>query len=271
MGETEAITWTSPDGLEIEGLLTRPVRYETGRRCPLILYIHGGPMNLHTESFTASASRYPIQVLAEKGYAVLRPNPRGSSGYGRDFRYANINDWGFGDYDDNMAGVDRVIEMGVAHPDSLCVMGWSYGGFMTAMTVTRTSRFKAASVGAGITNLISYTGTVDIPSFPPDYFGGQPWDRTEIYIKHSPIFRVKGVSTPTQILHGELDRRVPLGQGLEFYNALRQQGCPTEMVVYPRSYHSPREPKFTEDIARRVIAWFDYHLGRVPGPAGQSE
>ena len=262
MGRTEAITWKSKDGLEIEGLLTYPVRYETGRRCPLILYIHGGPANVHTEGFTAARSTYPIQAFAQEGYAVLRVNPRGSSGYGKEFRYSNINDWGFGDFDDQMTGVDTVIEMGIAHPDSLCVTGWSYGGYMTSMVVTRTKRFKAAVMGAGISNLVSFTGTTDIPSFIPDYFEGEPWDRTEMYTKHSAMFRVKGVSTPTLILHGVLDRRVPLSQGREFYNALRRQGCVTEMVEYPRTFHSPGEPKFIEDVGTRIIDWFNTHLGR---------
>ena len=262
MGKTEVISWKSRDGLEIEGLLTYPVAYVTGRRCPLILFIHGGPANLHTQAFTAAANKYPIQAFAQRGYAVLRANPRGSSGYGKEFRYANINDWGFGDFDDQMSGVDKVIEMGVAHPDSLCVTGWSYGGYMTSMTVTKTDRFKAAVMGAGISNLVSFTGTADIPSFIPDYFRGEPWERTETYIRHSAVFHAENVTTPTLILHGALDRRVPLSQGEEFYNALRRKGCETELVVYPRSYHSPGEPKFVADIGNRIIEWFDRHLGR---------
>lgn len=262
MGKTEIISWKSSDGLEIEGLLTYPVHYEKGKRYPLILTIHGGPANLHLQTFTAAGNQYPIQAFAQEGYAILRPNPRGSSGYGKDFRFANYNDWGFGDYEDLMTGVDRVIELGVAHPDSLCVMGWSYGGYMTSFIITKTKRFKAASVGAGITNLVSFTGTADIPSFIPDYMGGEPWDNTEAYIKHSAMFHIKGVTIPTQILHGEQDRRVPLSQGQELYNALKRQGCQTEMIVYPRSSHSPGEPKFIEDIGNRILVWFNRHLGR---------
>jgi dipeptidyl aminopeptidase/acylaminoacyl peptidase len=262
MGKTEAISWKSVDGLEIEGLLTYPVNYKEGKRYPLILVIHGGPAGTFSQGFTAAGSVYPIQAFAQEGYAVLRANPRGSSGYGKNFRFANRNDWGYGDFDDQMTGIDRVIELGVAHPDSLCVTGWSYGGYMTSMIVTKTKRFKAACMGAGISNLISFTGTADIPSFLPDYFSGEPWDRTETYMKHSAVFRVKGVSTPTLILHGELDRRVPISQGYEFYNALRRQGCPTEMVVYPRTPHGLREPKFIVDAGERIIAWFDAHLRR---------
>jgi len=262
MGKTEVVTWKSGDGLEIEGLLTYPIHYEKGRRYPLILYIHGGPAGVHTQLYTGASQKYPIQAFAEEGYAVLRVNPRGSSGYGKDFRFANRNDWGFGDFEDLMTGVDRVIEMGVAHPDSLCVTGWSYGGYMTAVTVTKTRRFKAAVMGAGLSNLISFTGTSDIHSFLPYYFDGEFWDRGDVYIKHSPIFHVKGVTTPTLILHGEIDKRVPLSQGEEFYNALKRQGCPVELVVYPRTYHGPREPKFIIDIGERTIDWFNRYLGR---------
>ena len=265
MGRTEVITWKSKDGKEIEGVLTYPVNYSAGRKYPLILNIHGGPAGVFTESFTAASSIYPIQALAAADYVVLRPNPRGSSGYGVDFRRANINDWGFGDYDDNMAGVDLLIEKGVVHPDSLGVCGWSYGGYMTSFIITRTKRFKAASVGAGVTNLMSFTGTADIPDFLPDYFLGQPWDNPETYQKHSAMFNVKGVSTPTLILHGEKDLRVPLSQGQEFYNALKQQNCPVQMVVYPRTPHGPQEPKFILDIGNRLLDWFEQHIRRKNG------
>lgn len=262
MGKTEVIIWTSKDGLEIEGLLTYPVNYEEGRRYPLILDIHGGPAGVFYQSYTGAGSFYPIQAFAQEGYAVLRPNPRGSNGYGEEFRFANYNDWGFGDYDDVITGVDRAIEISVAHPDSLCVMGWSYGGYMTSFIITKTRRFKAASVGAGVTNLMSFSGTSDIHSFLPDYFYGEPWDRMDVYMKHSAMFNIKGVTTPTQVLHGELDIRVPLSQGYELYNALKRQGCPTEMVVYPRTPHGPSEPKFIVDIGERIILWFNKQLGR---------
>jgi dipeptidyl aminopeptidase/acylaminoacyl peptidase len=262
LGKTEVITWRSKDGLEIEGLVTYPVNFERGRKYPLVLIVHGGPAGVFTQSYTAAGAVYPIQAFAQEGYVVLRPNPRGSSGYGKDFRFANYEDWGFGDYEDLMAGVDKLIEMGIVHPESLCVAGWSYGGYMTSFVVTKTKRFKAASVGAGVTNLISFTGTADIPSFLPDYFRGEFWDKVDVYMKHSAIFNVKGVTTPTQIIHGEADVRVPVSQGKEFYNALKRQGCPTEMIIYPRTPHGVQEPKFIADIGKRIIAWFNKNLGR---------
>lgn len=260
MGKTEVVKWKSKDGKEIEGLLTYPVNYKVGNKYPLILNIHGGPTGVFVQTFTAAGAIYPIQAFAQQGYAVLRPNPRGSSGYGKDFRFANYNDWGFGDFDDDQSGVDKVIEMGVAHPDSLVICGWSYGGYMTSFTVTKTNRFKVASVGAGVTNLMSFNGTADIPSFIPDYFGGEFWDRAEVYTKHSAMFNIKNVKTPSQVIHGERDIRVPPSQGFEFYAAMKRLGVPTEMITYPRTPHGPQEPKFIQDIGERMIAWFNKNL-----------
>lgn len=262
MGKTEIITWTSPDGMAIEGLLTYPIGYKAGEQHPLIVMVHGGPAWVSTQRFTSVSRSYHIQSFAQKGFAILRPNPRGSIGYGKDFRFAIYNDWGFGDYEDVMSGVDNVIEMGIAHSDSLCIMGWSYGGYMTAFAVTKTDRFKAASMGAGEINLASFTGTTDLHGLLPDYLGGEPWDKADVYLKHSPLFQAKGVTTPTQIFHGESDSRVPISQSQEFYSALRRQGCTTEMIVYPRTGHFPSEPKFLLDLNNRILSWFNKHLGR---------
>ncbi len=260
LGRTEIVRWKSKDGLDVEGLLTYPAGYQKGQKVPLILNIHGGPTGVFLESFIGRAALYPIASFASKGYAVLRPNPRGSSGYGKDFRFANYNDWGGKDYEDDQAGVDKVIEMGVADPDRLAVMGWSYGGFMTSWTITQTKRFKAAVVGAAVTNLWSFTGTADIPGFIPDYFGGEPWDNFAPYLKNSPIAHIKNVTTPTLILHGEADDRVPVGQGYEYYNALKRQGGIAKMVVYPRQPHGPTEPKFVLDIMQRHLDWMEKYV-----------
>ena len=262
LGKTEVIQWKSKDGLDIEGLLTYPANYEKGKRYPLLLNVHGGPMGVFTQSYVASPGQYPIAAFSARGYAVLRPNPRGSSGNGKKFRYANYNDWGGGDYQDLMTGVDHVIKMGIADENRLGVMGWSYGGFMTSWTITQTKRFKAASVGAGVTNLMSFTGTADIPSFLPDYFGGEFWDNPETYRKHSAMFNIKGVTTPTLIQHGERDERVPLSQGLELYNALKRQGCTTKMVVYPRTPHGIEEPRLLVDCMERNLEWFGRYVGK---------
>jgi len=264
MGETEMLTWTAPDGMEIEGLLTYPAGYEEGDQVPLVLSVHGGPAGVYDRSFTGAPGIYMTQVFAQAGYAVLRPNPRGSTGYGKDFRYANVEDWGFGDYEDLMAGVDRAVDRGIAHPDSLALMGWSYGGYMTSYAVTKTDRFQAASMGAGLPNLISMVGTTDIPDYLVAHMGGEFWDRYATYERHSAIYQIDDVMTPTQVLHGTEDDRVPTRQGQEFYRALKRLGVPTELVLYPRTPHGPREPKLLMDVTPRIIDWFDAHLGRTP-------
>ena len=257
IGKTEAIEWKSSDGKSIEGLLTYPAGHQPGSRVPLLVIVHGGPAGVFLRTFTGTPSPYLVAAFASRGYAVLRCNVRGSSGYGRDFRYANRSDWGGGDYRDIMSGVDALISKGIADPDRMGVMGWSYGGYMTSWVITQTKRFKAASVGAGVTNLMSFTGTADIPSFVPDYFGGEYWDVFDRWRTHSAMFNVKGVSTPTLIQHGDADVRVPISQGYEFYNALKRQNVPVAMVVYPRQPHGIQEPKMMLDAMQRNLDWFD--------------
>jgi dipeptidyl aminopeptidase/acylaminoacyl peptidase len=261
LGKSEVLTWKSSDGLDVEGLLTYPVGYQAGKRVPLLLVIHGGPAGVFTQSFLAgSRSVYPLAAFSSRGYAVLRVNPRGSSGYGQKFRYANMKDWGGGDYQDLMTGVDKVIQMGVADPERMGVMGWSYGGYMTSWIVTQTKRFKAASVGAGVTNLMSFIGTADIPAFIPDYFGVQPWENLDVYRSHSAMFNMKGVTTPTLVQHGEADERVPISQGYEFYNALKVLNVPTRMIVLPRMPHGPNEPKMVLKASQTNLDWFEKYV-----------
>ncbi len=257
MGKTELITWVSKDGMPMEGLLTYPVGYKKGNKVALALQIHGGPAGVFTKTFTGGPSIYMTQYFAQNGIAILRPNPRGSSGYGKKFRYANFKDWGFGDYEDVMSGVDKVIEMGVADENRLTVMGWSYGGYLTSFLVTRTNRFKAASMGAGLPNLISMTTTTDIPDYIVGHMGNEFWDDYETYEKHSAIYRIKNVKTPTQIIHGANDVRVPFTQGQEFYVALDRRGVDTEMLILPRTQHGPREPKLLMEVSPRIMKWFN--------------
>lgn len=264
VGRTEVVRWRAPDGMEVEGLLTYPPNYQRGERVPLIVLIHGGPTGVFVESFVGAPGLYPIAAWGSQGWAVLRPNPRGSGGYGKRFRYANYADWGGGDYRDIMAGVDHVIRLGVADSTRLGVTGWSYGGYMTSWIITQTRRFRAAAVGAGVTNLMSFTGTSDIPSFVPDYFRGEFWTDLEPYRRHSAMFNIGAARTPTLVLHGEADVRVPVSQGYELYNALRRQNVTTEMVVYPRAPHGPSEPRQQLDIMRRHIEWFAQFLGGGP-------
>jgi dipeptidyl aminopeptidase/acylaminoacyl peptidase len=258
---SEVISWKSKDGkYNIEGILTYPKDYQKGRKYPLILNIHGGPASQFFQTYTGAGSVFPIQAYADQGFVTLRPNPRGSGGYGSEFRLANRGDWGFGDYEDIMAGVDHLIAENIVHPDSMCVTGLSYGGFMTSWIITQTNRFKAAMVAAGVTNLVSFTNTTDIPDFIRQYFGGEMWEIPDVYMKHSPMFHVKNVKTPTLVLHGASDTRVPTSQGQELYRALQRLGVTTEMVIYPRTQHGVDEPKFILDMGQRTCDWFHKYL-----------
>jgi dipeptidyl aminopeptidase/acylaminoacyl peptidase len=261
LGETRVIQWKSKDGREVEGLLTLPVNYDKSKRYPLILNIHGGPAGAFSETFIGASGLYPIASFAARGWAVLRANPRGSTNYGLPFRAANLNDWGGGDYEDLMSGVDRIISMGIADPNKLAVMGWSYGGYMTNWVVTQTNRFKCAATGAGLSNLISMWGTNDIPTTLDDYFDGAWFEQPDGYIKMSPLAHINNAATPHLILHGQADIRVPTSQGSEMYTALKRKGVHTEMVTYPRTPHGPQEPKFVLDIMQRHIDWVAKYIG----------
>lgn len=267
LSKSEIISWLSKDKkYTIEGIVTYPKGYQKGKKVPLILNIHGGPAGVFTETYTGQSSPYPIQAFAANGYAVLRANPRGSSGYGTEFRRANHRDWGFNDYDDLMAGVDKLIADGVVHADSLVVTGWSYGGYMTSMIVTKTNRFKAAMAGAPVTNLMSFNGTADIPDFLPSYFEKEFWDDPAVYSKHSAMFNIKNAVTPTLVIHGLNDERVPPEQGYQLHRALQRRGVPTQMVVYPRQPHGFQEPKFIQNVGDRTMAWFDQYLRKRTSP-----
>jgi len=258
----EVIRWKSKDGLEIEGLLVKPNGYETGKRYPLLTYAHGGPASQFALGFSLypfvhpQASRYPVQVFAGLGYAVFCPNPRGSAAYGEKFRQAAYKDWGGGPFDDIMTGIDKLIADGIADPDRLGMMGWSYGGYMTAWAISQTDRFKAASAGAGVCNLESMYGTTDISPFLEQYFAGPPWKNRELYAKNSAMTFAGRIKTPTLIQHGEKDERVPVSQSQELYQALKRNGVPAELVIYPGQGHNPQDLHMQADVLQRNADWF---------------
>ncbi|HNR05951.1 MAG TPA: S9 family peptidase [Saprospiraceae bacterium] len=258
---TEVIRWKSKDGKEIEGLLTYPVNYQAGQKVPFILNVHGGPAGVFQQTCIASNQAvYPLAGLAEKGFAILRPNPRGSSGYGADFRMANRKDWGGMDYEDLMDGVDEVIRIGVADTSRMGVMGWSYGGFMSSWIVGHTNRFKAASIGAPVVDLAHQNLTDDIEGFLPSYFKADPWNDWSLYDKHSPLRFVQNVNTPVLLQHGEADKRVPFSNAVMFYNALRRREVPVRLLALPRQPHGPQEPKMVLKTLQSNAEWFDEYL-----------
>jgi dipeptidyl aminopeptidase/acylaminoacyl peptidase len=261
LGETEVITWKN-EGFDIEGVLVKPVGYRPGTRYPLLVVVHGGPAGAHFNNFRVGYGDGG-QHWAGQGWAVLYPNPRGGTNYGEKFLRANIPDWGGGDFRDIMTGVDAVIASGIADPDRLAIQGWSYGGYMTSWAVTQTNRFKAAMVGAGITNLWSMYGTNDLPNYLAAFFGGTPSKETlPLYMERSAVTHAHKATTPTLILHGGNDERVPIGQPMEFYRALKERGTPVELVFYPRQGHGLQEYYHQRDRLQRQFDWITkYTLG----------
>jgi dipeptidyl aminopeptidase/acylaminoacyl peptidase len=255
LGETEVVTWKSTDGFEVEGVLLKPVGYTAGRRYPTLVVAHGGPAGAYTNGYRVGGLEGG-QMWAGQGWAVFYPNPRGSTNYGEKFLRANINDWGGGDYRDIMSGVDALIARGIADADRLAHIGWSYGGYMTAWVVSQTSRFKAAMVGAGLTNMASMYGTNDIPNVLVTYFGGIPnKDTMPLYTGRSAMTFIENVKTPTLILHGAADERVPTGQAYELFRGLKDRGRPTELVFYPREGHGISEYYHLKDRLTRINDW----------------
>lgn len=255
LGETEVLTWKSSDGMEVEGILLKPVGYQPGQRYPLLVVAHGGPAGAFTNNYRVGGLEGG-QYLAGQGWAIFYPNPRGSTNYGETVLKANVNDWGGGDYRDIMTGVDALIERGIADPDRMAHIGWSYGGYMTAWVVSQTSRFKAAMVGAGLTNMWSMYGTNDIPNVLVGYFGGIPNAETmPLYLDRSAMHHIDKVTTPTLILHGAQDERVPVGQAQEMFRALKDRGVTTELVLYPRAGHGISEYYHQKDRLLRIRDW----------------
>jgi len=258
LGEQRVMRWPSrADGEEIEGVLTLPVGYQEGERVPLLLVIHGGPSGVSSVRFPPRRGAYPIQVFAGKGYAVLQPNYRGSTGYGERFRGLNRGDISGRDWVDIDSGVDAMIERGIADPDRLGIMGWSFGGHHTYWGITQTDRYKAASAGAGANDLISMYSQTDLPEFYHTYLGPKPWEDFDLYEERSAYRNVAKVATPLLIQVGEKDESVPAEQSIQFYEAVKSIGkVETELVIYPGQPHGVRDPRLVRDLMMRNVEWF---------------
>lgn len=270
LGDTEVVTWKSRDGLEIEGILLKPVGYDPAKRYPLLVVAHGGPAGAYVNNYRVGGLEGG-QLWAGKGWAVFYPNPRGSTNYGEKFLKANVADWGGGDFKDIDSGVDALIARGIADKDRLAHIGWSYGGYMTAWTITQTRRYKAAMVGAGLTNMWSMYGTNDIPNVLIGYFGGIANKETlPLYMNRSAMTHIDNVTTPTLILHGANDDRVPVGQAQELFRGLKDRGKTTELVFYPREGHGISEYYHQQDRLNRIHDWVTRHVegeaAKAPSP-----
>ena len=264
LGRTETVRWRSGDGAQVEGLLVYPINYDRSRRYPLIVQIHGGPASAVQNNFNGGYGTYP-HVLAGRGYAVLQPNYRGSTGYGETFQQAiSGNYWPLAQ-DDIMKGVDTLIARGIVHRDSLGMMGWSAGGHWSNWTLVSTDRFKAISSGAGVANWISLYAQTDVQATREYYLGGdaskdaanKPWDNFDHWWAESPLKYITRAKTPTLIHFGERDPRIPMPQGLELHMALKQLGVPTELLIYPGQPHGLQEPRYQLVKMMAEVGWFD--------------
>jgi dipeptidyl aminopeptidase/acylaminoacyl peptidase len=255
-GEWEARTWSAHDDLEIEGLLLTPSHGEPP--FPLVVFVHGGPTGAWSWScFPAGAMG---ALLAQEGYAVLLPNPRGSAGRGQEFARANLGDMGGGDLQDILAGVDALVDEGLVDTDRVGVFGGSYGGFMSAWAVTQTDRFAASIPLAAVTDWRSFHLTTNIGRFDELFLDADPYEVGGEYDARSPVVQAKKCKTPTLIVHGEEDLCVPVGQAQEMYQALVEAGCETELVLYPREGHGVLERDHQLDLWNRIKSWFEQHL-----------
>ncbi len=251
----EEFKFRASDGTEVEGFFYRP---EGDPPYPTVLYVHGGPATAFGHAFM-----HELHLLRERGYSVLAVNPRGSEGYGEDFRDIREG-YGERDYQDLMEAVDEAVSRGLADPERLAVMGGSYGGFMTSWIVGHTSKFRAAITMRGISNWISEYGTTDIGFFfNPDQIGGHPWENFETYWEKSPLAHVANVKTPTLVIHSLNDYRCWVDQALQFFTALKVLGVETELVLFPEEDHDlsrKGKPKHRVERLKRIIKWLDDHL-----------
>lgn len=265
----EVIEWKSTDGTPIEGILIKPANFDPSKKYPLLVVIHGGPTGVDTPVVRGDRT-YPIEMFANKGALILRPNYRGSAGYGEKFRSLNVRNLGIGDYWDVISGVDHLIAKGMVDRDRVGAMGWSQGGYISAFITTTSDRFKAVSVGAGISDWMTYYVNTDIHPFTRQYLKATPWDDPEIYQKTSPIFYVKNAKTPTLIQHGELDKRVPIPNAYELYQALEDKGVPVKMIVYKGFGHGIDKPRQQRAVMEHNYDWFSQWIwGEKPAQEGQ--
>jgi dipeptidyl aminopeptidase/acylaminoacyl peptidase len=266
----EMIEWKSGDGTSIQGVLIKPHDYDPSRKYPLLVVIHGGPTGMDTQ--VASADRYyPIERFAAKGALVLKPNYRGSAGYGEKFRALNVRNLGLGDYADVISGVDSLIAKGMVDKDRVGAMGWSEGGYISAFITTYSDRFRAVSVGAGISDWTTYYVNTDIHPFTRQYLKATPWEDPAIYQKTSPIFYVNRAKTPTLIQHGDQDKRVPPPNSFELYQALKDRGVPVKLILYKGFGHPINKPKQQRAVMEHNYDWFaKYIWGEEPQQASST-
>ena len=272
-GTLDVVSWKSQDGATIEGVLHKPGDFDPAKKYPLLVVIHGGPTGV-SRAVPFTSTIYPIDVWVPRGVLVLEPNYRGSAGYGEKFRALNVRNLGVGDAWDVLSGVDSLIAKGMVDPARVGTMGWSQGGYISAFLATHdASRFKAISVGAGISDWMTYYVNTDITPFTRQYLKATPWDDPEIYAKTSPITYIKQAKTPTLIQHGATDQRVPLPNAFELYHGLQDNPVPTKLIVYQGFGgvgHGPSKPKSNRATMDHNLEWFDQYFFQTPKAATEN-
>jgi dipeptidyl aminopeptidase/acylaminoacyl peptidase len=261
----EVVRWKSQDGAEIEGVLHKPSDFQAGRRYPLLVVIHGGPTGISRPVPYGSATAYPIDAFLSKGALILEPNYRGSAGYGEKFRSLNVRNLGIGDAWDVLSGIDALVQQGLVDRDRVGSMGWSQGGYISAFLTTRHSdRFKAISVGAGISDWMTYYVNTDIHPFTRQYLKATPWDDPKIYADTSPMTYIKQARTPTLIQHGSDDARVPIPNAFQLYQGLRDQNVPVQLSIFKGFGHGLTKPKANRAAMQQNLDWFGRYIWNQP-------
>lgn len=257
--QSEVISWKSKDGSMIEGVLHKPRNYDPSKKYPLLIVVHGGPTGIDTPQ-PVPGYVYPVLQWLDKGALVLRPNYRGSAGYGEAFRSLNVKNLGVGDAWDVLSGIDYLDSKGMIDRTKMGCMGWSQGGYISAFLTTSSDVFKATSVGAGISNWMTYYVNTDIHPFTRQYLKATPWDDEEIYRRTSPMSYINQAKTPTLIQHGEFDKRVPIPNAYELLQGLRDKGVPAELIVYKGFGHGINKPKERLAATWHNWQWFNKYL-----------
>lgn len=267
-GNVETIHWQSKDGLSIEGLLITPNNFDSHKHYPLYVSVHGGPSGAWAKRYLGGCDEYGEMVeptscwgnMLDMGFIVFAPNPRGSTGYGSEFRMKNFADFGGGDYQDVMTGIDALIKRNIIATDHIAIAGWSYGGYLSAWATTQSNRFKTAITGDGNMDFISFAGTTDALLFAPAYFGAAFWNNPDLYVQRSPVLQAKNIHTPILILNGKDDVRVPVSQAYELYQALNRQHKPVKMLVLPEQGHVPTNPNLIVQVIDEEKNWLKQAL-----------
>ena len=258
-GQSVSLAWKNGN-FQVQGWLLLPAHYDPAKKYPLLVEVHGGPASSVTSRWNGGAGGFSATAFSALDYFVLMPNPRGSFGQGEAFTQANRRDFGYGDLQDILAGVDTVLARYPVDPNRIGIFGWSYGGFMAMFAVTQTHRFHAAVAGAGISDWLSYYGENSIDKWMIPYFGASVYDDPAVYAKSSAITFVKQIATPTLIVVGDRDGECPSPQSFEFWHALRDLHIPTQLVVYPNEGHGFTDPADRRDVVQRAVDWFARYL-----------